>query len=109
MGAGAAMVKARHRTAVVRIAQHRPCREDLVERERAMEDVAAGKAEYALEVERTQGLVADNAVGKSGSVAVDGLDHEIGDAVTAIVPGDALRQLRRNMLAEQARHVRAFG
>ena len=54
MGAGSAMVEGFHRAAVIGMAQHRPRREHLIERHRAVEDVAADEAECAFEVERRE-------------------------------------------------------
>src|SRR3954462_535650 len=45
MGAGAAMVEALQGPAVIGVAQHRAGREQLVQRQRAMKDVAAEQAE----------------------------------------------------------------
>jgi hypothetical protein len=44
------------------VAEHRPRREQLVERERAMEDVAADEPEFALEIERAERAPAENAL-----------------------------------------------
>src|SRR5258707_1993588 len=50
MRARAAVVEAFERSAVVRIAQHRPRPEQLVERERAVEDVAADEPELLFQI-----------------------------------------------------------
>src|SRR5262249_61393769 len=107
MRARSAMIEALQRAAIIRIAQRRPCPDQLVERHGAVEDVAAGESEYLLEVERAQGLAADDACLEAGRVALDGFDHEIGDALAVIVPRRAIRQLRRHVLAEQACNVRS--
>src|SRR3954466_11312903 len=52
MGAGAAMVKSLQRPAIIRVAEHRPRREQLVQRQGAVEDVAADEAEIALQINR---------------------------------------------------------
>src|SRR5690242_21821498 len=54
MRARAAQIQTGDRHPVVGVAEHRPSGEELVERERAVEDVAAGQAELAFEVERRQ-------------------------------------------------------
>src|SRR5262245_1131930 len=59
--ARAAVVEALERAAVVRIAEHGPRPEQLIEGERAVKDIAADKAEHLLEVERAQHLAADDA------------------------------------------------
>src|SRR5215218_11497223 len=108
MVAGAAMVETEEGAAVVGVAEHRAGGEELVERERAVEDVAAGEPEDTLEVERRERLAGDDAVLEAGSVALDGGDHEVGDLLAMIVPGPSLRKLRRDVLAEQARDMRAL-
>src|SRR4051812_49800263 len=52
MGPRAAQVKPFDGRAVIRMPEQRPCRPQLVERQRAMEDVAAHEAEIPLEVGR---------------------------------------------------------
>ena len=108
MGAGAAMVEAGEGAAVVGVAEHRAGGEQLVERQRAVEDVAADEPEDAFEVERRERLAGDDAVLEAGGVALDGGDHEVGDLLAMIVPGPSLRKLRRDVLAEQARDMRAL-
>ena len=108
MRAGAAMIEARQRPAVVGIAEHGPRPEQLVERHRAVRDVAADEAEHLFEVERAQRLAADHARLEARRIAVDGVDHQVGDLVAMVVPGAAVGQLRRDVLAEQARDMRAL-
>ena len=55
------MIEALQRPAIIGMAEHRPRREQLVERQRAMKDVAAEQAEIPLEIERRQNLAADHA------------------------------------------------
>src|SRR4030088_3754679 len=52
MRAGTAMVEALQRSAIIGVAEHRPRREQLVQRQRTMEDIAPEQAELALQVER---------------------------------------------------------
>src|SRR5262249_60087480 len=54
MRAPAAMVAALERPPIIRIAQHRPRPEQLIERERAAKDVAADEAELRLQIERAR-------------------------------------------------------
>ena len=56
MGRRAAHVEVADRRAVARPARHRAQEEELLERQLALEDVAFGEAELALEVERRQHL-----------------------------------------------------
>ncbi len=61
MRAGAAEVQAAHRRPVVAVTEHRSRREQLVERQRAVEDVAADEPELALEIERRERATAEDA------------------------------------------------
>src|SRR5262249_40602469 len=108
MRASAAMVEARHGAAVVGMSQQWASPEQLVERERAMKDVAADQPEGLLQVERAQRLAADDARLEARSVAVDRVNHQVGYFLAMITPGAAVRELGRDMLAEQARHMRAL-
>src|SRR5208282_2649727 len=83
MGAGAAMIEPGNGTAVVSVSEHRARREQLIERHRAVENIAAEEAELAFEIERAQHLATDDARGKAGRVALDRRDHQVGDGVAA--------------------------
>src|SRR5215204_1977124 len=107
MRARATEVESLERAAIVGIAEHRTRPEQLVERQGAVKDVAAGQAEHLLEIERRQRLVAEHARLKPGSVAIDRIDHQIGHRVAMLIPGTAVRQFGGNVLAEQAGDVRA--
>src|SRR5690554_2044306 len=102
MRARAAHVKPLQRSAVVAVTQHGPRAVQLIEAERTMEDVAADEPETPLEVQRRQRLVTQHAVAEVRRVARDGVDHQLRDAIPFLVPGTAIRQLGRDMLAEQA-------
>src|SRR4029077_20143873 len=106
MGAAAAMVKPLHGAAIVGVAEHRAGREELIECQRAMKDVAAEQSELPLQVERGENLPPQHACRKAGGVSVDGCDHEIGDFLAMIVPRPSFGKLRRHMLAKQARDMR---
>src|SRR6202000_1797378 len=54
MGAGAAMIEALERSAVIGMAQHRAGGEQLVQRQRAMEDIPTQKPEFTLQIERRE-------------------------------------------------------
>src|SRR5579872_3042390 len=68
MGAGPAMVESLQRAAVIGVSEHRPRREQLVQRQRAVENIAAEKAELALQIERGKNLSPDHAVCKARRV-----------------------------------------
>src|SRR5690349_9892478 len=97
MRARAAMVEARHRAAVVGMAEQRAGPEQLVERECAMEDVAADQTEGLLEIERAQRLAADDARLEARGVTVDRVDHQVGYLFTMIAPRAAVRKLGRDL------------
>ncbi|CEG07277.1 hypothetical protein BN961_00664 [Afipia felis] len=71
-----------------------------------MEDVAANQSELSLQVERGEDLAGDDAACEAGRIAVHGCDHQVGDLLAVIVPGFAIRQFRRDVLAEQACDMR---
>src|SRR4029077_15191718 len=102
MRAAAAMVEAFQRPAIIGVAQHRPRREQLIEGQRAMKNIAAEQAELALQIERREDLPPHDACRKSRRIAIHGRDHEVGDLVAMVVPRSALGQFRRDVLAEQA-------
>ena len=56
MGAGTAVIKPLQRPAIVGMAEHRPRREQLIERQRAVENVAAEQSEISFQIERRQDL-----------------------------------------------------
>ena len=82
----AAVVKARNRSTVISITESRARPEQLIERERAMENIAANEAEYLLQVERTEDLPVDDAALEPRRVAVDGVDHQVGNRLAAVIP-----------------------
>src|SRR6266481_2303450 len=56
MRAAAAMVEAFQGSAIIGVAEHRPRRKQLVQRQRAMKNIAAKETELALQIERRQDL-----------------------------------------------------
>src|SRR6478672_11929880 len=96
------MVQPRHGRTVIGIAKSRSRPEQLVEGECAVEDIAARETEPLLQIERGQGLSAQNAGLEAGRIALNRFDHEVGDFFPMIVPGGAARQLRSYVLTEQA-------
>src|SRR4051794_16393413 len=101
MGAGAAQVESLDRAAVVRMAEQRPGRPQLVERKRAVEDVAADEAEVALQVGGREGAVAEDAGAKARRVRF----NDIEDAVDGLPLPGAPVGVRREVLAEETRDV----
>src|SRR5260221_2160033 len=105
MRARAAEVETFYRRAVVGIAEHRPGREQLVERERAVKDVPADEAELALEVERRKYLAREDARLEIRRVTVHRFDDGVGGGIALVVPAAAAGQDRIEVLAEEARYV----
>src|SRR6516225_5350000 len=103
------MVKPVEWRAIIRIAEGRPRPEQLVERQRSMEYIAARQPEHLLEIEWGERLPADNARLESRRIALDRLDHEIGHLVAMIIPGACVGQSGSNMLAEEACDMRPSG
>src|SRR5690348_5671414 len=86
MSAGAAQIEAGDRHAVISMAQHWPCREQLVERQRAVKNVAVWQPEGALEIERRKALPRNNAGLESRRIGLDRIDHQVGDRLAVLVP-----------------------
>src|ERR1700681_2355461 len=101
MSTRAAVIESLERPPIVRIAERRPRPEQLIERQGAVEDVAAGQAEDLLQVKRAQRRAAEDARLEAGRITLDRIDHQIRDLLAAVVPGAAIGQLRRHMLTEQ--------
>ena len=74
-----------------------------------MKNIAADKAELALEIERREDLARDDRRLEARRVRFDRVDHEVRDRLSRLVPGAPVRKLRRDMLAEQRRDVTAGG
>src|SRR5688572_3643977 len=107
MRAGATHIYAWQRAAIVTVPEHRARREDLIQVQRAVEDVAADQAERSLEVERAVDLPSEHRGFEVRRVLVDRLDHQIRDGFAMRIPRLPIRQLRRDVLAEHARDVLA--
>src|SRR6202140_5736890 len=107
VSARAAHVQALQRAAIVTMTEDRSRREELVKRERAVEDIAPDQSELALEVERRQCVPGDDARGKIGRVTIDGSDHQRFDRFFRGVPRSAVRQFRVRVLAKEARYMLA--
>ena len=105
MTSRAAQIEARDRTPIIRVAEHRARREDLPHIKRSMEDIAADQSKRPFEVERGEDLTCQHRATEIRGVAIDRLDHQIGDGFAMVVPRRTVGQLWRDVLAEQARHV----
>src|SRR6476620_9825964 len=81
VSARAAQIQALERHPVIGGADHRPRAEQLVETHLAVENVAADRAEAALEIERGMDLAADNGFGEARRVRVDRRDDLVGSLV----------------------------
>src|SRR5947199_3487891 len=86
MRAGAAHVETAQRAAVVRVSEHRARGEHLSKIERAVENIAADEPEGALEIERREYLPAEHRALEVRRIAVDRVDHQVGDRLAVIVP-----------------------
>src|SRR5690606_2953807 len=100
VSAGAAEVETCNRHAVIGVAQHGTRREELIQRQLAVEDVAVDHAETPLKIERRQDLPGDDARLEIRGMPGHGLDHEISKFILGIIPGPAVRQTRRDVLHE---------
>src|SRR4051794_21563712 len=105
---GPAQVEALERHPVIRRADHRPRAEQLIEAHLAVEDVAADEPEAALEVEWRMDLPADDRLGETRRVRVDGGDDLVGRSLALVVPASACAEVVAEVLAEEARDVLAF-
>ena len=106
MRAGAAQIQAADGRPVARPARHRAHREHLVQAHLAVEDVAAGDAEAALQVERRQHLPVLDDGADVGRVLLDQRDHAVAERLAQFVPG-ALAQRVGRVLQEDAHDVLA--
>src|SRR5690606_30179013 len=77
----------------------------LAEIQRAVEYVTAHEAESAFKVERREDLPGDDGCAEVRRIFRHRVDHHLGHLFTMIVPGRAIRQLGRGVLAEQARDM----
>src|SRR3954468_2640022 len=73
----AADVQTPKRRAVIGVSKHGPRRPQLIERQLAMEDVAAHQAKLALEVGGREGAVPDHAAPEAGRVRLDHVENAL--------------------------------
>src|SRR5262249_35491986 len=90
------------RRAVAGPARRGPEEEELVERHRALEDVAARQREGALEVERRQYLPGEHRALEVGRVLVEQVEATISKALAFLVPGRAAQPVGR--VLDEHRH-----
>ena len=83
------------RRAVARPAGHRPHHEHLVQAHLAVEDVAAGDAEAALQIERRQHLPVLDDRADVRRVLLDQRDHAVGERLAQFVPRAFAQRVRR--------------
>src|SRR5260221_13105962 len=76
MRARAAHVEPLQRAAIVAVAKHRPRREQLVERERAVKDVAADQAELTLQIGGREDLARNPAPTERRRMPIDPRRHQ---------------------------------
>src|SRR5262245_46968306 len=95
VGARTAHIEPADRCSVVCMAGHRPRREELAELELSVKNVAADETEGTLEIERTEDLSRDHRFFEVRCIAVDGVDHQVGNLFAFVVPGSAVGKLRR--------------
>ena len=96
------------RPAIIAMAEHRPRAVELIEAELAVEDVAADERELSLHIERRKDHPSKYGRTEIRRIARHRVDHDIGDFFATIVPARSIGQLRRDMLAEQARDMLAL-
>src|SRR3990167_9169951 len=97
MRSRAAQKKTADRRAVLTEPQERPHGEELIERELAMENLAAGQPPAALEVERRQDLARDDTRLQRGRVLLERRHHGIAQALAGALPVGVPQVIRRKL------------
>jgi len=95
MRARATQVQAPDRSAISRMSQQRPHREQLIERQLAMKDVAAGKPVLPFKVERCDDLRTDDLAADTWSWPFEHRDHGIEQRITRDSPIARPQRARR--------------
>src|SRR5262249_2410150 len=95
MRAGAAQIEILDRRRGAGPREERTADEQLIERQLAVEDVAAGEAVVALEVERRDHLARDDRRGEAGGEPLDRPRRGRAEAVALGVPRRAAQMVRR--------------
>jgi len=109
VGAGTAHVQPLQGAAIVAVAQHRTGREQLIQAQRAVKNIAADQAEGTLEIERAHDLAAQHGCLEIRRMAVDEIDHDVRDFVAMRVPRCPIRKHGSHVLAEQTGHMLSRG
>ena len=86
MRARAAHVESLEGAAVVAVSEHGPGREELIERQLPVKDVATGQAKFSLQIQRGKRAHRDNACAEAGSVAINRVEHQFRNLVLDVVP-----------------------
>src|SRR5215471_7368117 len=84
------------------MAERGPCREQLIETEHAVHNVATNEAKRSFEIERRQHLPTEDGLLEARRISIHGRDHQIGNFVAPLIPSRAIRQYWRDMLAKKA-------
>src|SRR5688572_30631343 len=100
MRAGTAHIEPLQRPAIRPVAEHGARRPELVEAHIAEHDVAADKAELALQPLGAEDLAPDDRSAEAGGVRLDGIDDRIGGLAFFGIPITATRKLGRELLTE---------
>lgn len=111
MGAGATKIKPCDGHTVIGMAQHRTGREQLVETELTVKDVAVRKSEAPFQIQRRKNLARENRAAEVRCVSGNRVDYEVGKrlALGFILPTAPIGKMRRRVLHEEARYVSAGG
>ena len=109
MRARTAHIESGNGAAIVGVTQNGSRREQLVQTQSAVRDIAAHETENALHIERAHGCARYHRSLESGRETLDRIEHQIGDFVAMRVPGFSAGQFGRDVLAEQTRDMFAGG
>ena len=87
MRAGPAQIQPADGRPITRAARHRPHHEHLIQAHFTVEDIAAGEAEAAFQIERRQHLLdGRSAIAEAGRVFFDEVEHAVGERLTQFIP-----------------------
>src|SRR6266404_1012645 len=106
MRSGTAHIKVVDRSAIVSPPRNWAEKEKLFEGEFALEDVALGQAEFALEVERREDLAADDNLFYVGGMLGDGVHDGVAEGFAMLIPS-TLREFVGRVLHETGHDVLA--
>src|SRR6187401_540629 len=95
-----------NRRTVARPAGGRPQKEQLLDRQLALKDVALAQAEVAFDIERRQNLTMKNPVAKVRCEFTDRIDDRVAEGLALVIPRTAAEVVRR-VLHETRHHVLA--